>query len=354
MVRKRGNHWHYDFQVKGTRYRGAIPEARTKHQAQQAEAAIRLSVFEGRYGGETAKADFCEFVETCYLPWAEKNKRSVRDDRLHCRTLCAAFKGKSFDQMTPMLIEGYKRRRSEMPTHRGTRRQPASVNRELEVLSKIFTIAKDYGFTAVNPCSRVKRLSAQNMRNRYLSVEEEERLLAACTGTRAHLRDLIVFAVRTGMRKGEILDLKWTEIDFERRMILVNESKSGKPRTVPMSDGVVEILEAKARTAPWVWVHPYHPTRRLTEIKRAWASSCAEAGISNLRFHDLRHTAATRMAEAGTDAFTLASILGHSTIQMSARYTHATDQGKRAAIEKLSRYGRNVTIMSQTKTGSLG
>jgi len=350
-VRKRGNHWHYDFQIKGVRYRGAIPEARTKAHAQQTEAALKVAVYEGRYGKSEVPTDFVEFTNQTYLPWAKANKKTFRDDVMHSKALCEAFKGKALNEISPMLIEAHKRNRLVTQTKIGRKRQPATVNRELAVLSKIFSTALDYGLISHNPCQKIKRLRVENIRNRYVSVEEEEALLKACTGLREHLQELIIVAIQTGMRKGEILTLKWSDVDFERNLILINQSKSGKPRTVPMSSEVRQILKDKAQTCIWVFTHPYYPERRLTEFKRAWEATCQEAGIEDLHFHDLRHTAATRMAEAGTDAFTIAAILGHSTIQMSARYTHATDRGKRQAVENLGRYGKNVTSLSQAKSG---
>lgn len=350
-VRKRGEHWHFDFQINGVRYRESIPAARTKKEAQQAEASARLAIFQGRYGGWPPPTGFEKFVAQVYLPWAQANKKTYLDDVAHCRSLCKAFEGKTLDQITPFMIETHKRNRAATPTRNGTPRQPASVNRELAVLSRIFSMAIDNGLVENNPCKRVKRFRMDNLRNRYLSVEEETKLLNSCTGLRAHLRDLIMFAIYTGMRKGEILNLKWSQVDFERRMVLVTQTKSGKDRSIPMSDEIFQILFSRKKTAAWVFTHPYHPSQRLTEFKRAWQAACLQAGVFDLRFHDLRHTAATRMAEAGTDAFTIAAILGHSTIQMSARYTHATDRGKRQALESLGHYGRTVTELSQKKKG---
>jgi hypothetical protein len=145
MVRKRGDIWYYDFMIRRIRYRAAIPEARTKSQAEQAEAQARLEVYQGKYGKPEGSSSFVAFVKETYLPWSKLNKRSSYDDGLICKMLCEHFAGKSFAAITPMLVERFKRDRREGLTKYGTQRQPATVNRELAVLSRIFTLAVEQG-----------------------------------------------------------------------------------------------------------------------------------------------------------------------------------------------------------------
>ncbi|MBX7223715.1 MAG: site-specific integrase [Blastocatellia bacterium] len=348
-VKKRGAHWHYDFSINKRRYRGPLPGATTKQQAAKMEAQVRLSVHEGRYGQPEKATTFSAFVSEVYLPWSKLNKRSARNDVGYCRVLCESFGTRPLDEITPFLIEQFKRKRTESPTRNGNRRAAATINRELACLSKILSLAIDHNLLTVNPCKRVKRVGGEVARNRYLSLDEETRLLAACTGRIAHLRDLVVLAIQTGMRRGEILGLQWAHVDFERKVLYVHRSKSGKPRSIPMSDQVYQVLYGRETSSTWVFTHPYHPTERLTEFKRAWDTACTRASLTDLRFHDLRHTAATRLAECGVEAFTIAGILGHSSIQTSARYAHASDAGKRRAVDFLADYGKSVTKMAQNK-----
>src|SRR5262245_22217823 len=109
MVRKRGNRWYFDFMVRRVRYRGAIPEARTKWQAEKAKAKIRLEVYENRYGRSSEGRLLSEFVEKVYLPWSKANKRSSRDDVLHSNVICEFFAGKTLDQISPLLVEKFKK-----------------------------------------------------------------------------------------------------------------------------------------------------------------------------------------------------------------------------------------------------
>jgi len=194
-VHKRATKWHYAFCIRGVRYRGAIPEARTKFEAEQAETSIKLSVFERRYGKQLGDKSLVEFVDDVYLPWARQNKRSWKHDEFRARTIADWFKGKTFAQVSPLLIEKFKKERRESVTKRGSLRSAASVNRELELLSRVFNLSIDYGVADSNPCSKVRKLRLNNKRIRYLSDEEETRLFANLTGQRAHLRPMVTIAM---------------------------------------------------------------------------------------------------------------------------------------------------------------
>ena len=137
------------------------------------------------------------------------------------------------------------------------------------------------------------------------------------------------------MRKGDLLGLTWQQVNFERGVIFVPNKKAGDGRGhfLPMNSIVLDELTA---------LHQQRMNNRVFDVgdvKKAFATACRLAGIINLRFHDLRHAAATRLAEAGADAFTIAAILGHSTIQMSARYTHIADDRKRQMLEAIAKSG---------------
>lgn len=339
-VRKRGNAWHYDFTIKRVRYREGIPEARTKSQAFQAETKARQDVFDGKYKRSTGGQLFSAFVEKTFLPWSRLNKRTWYDDQLIAKVLIDFFSGKTFDQITPMIVEKFKKERRESFTYRNKPRQPATVNRELGVLSKIFSLAVDAGVAASNPCSRVRRLRQDNLRTRYLSPEEEARLMQAIDKW-PPLDSVVVVALNTGMRRGEILSLAWDQVDFSRRLINITQSKNGRSRSIPMNVRVVEELgrlRASGGSQEYVF-RSERSEKHLGWLKRKWERAVLEAEIVNFRFHDLRHTAATRFADGGADAFTIAAILGHATIQMSARYVHATDEGTRRAVDKLVDFG---------------
>lgn len=319
--------------VRHTRYRGVIPEARNKAQAKKAEAKIRLDVYEGCYENGSLRS-FTEFVEQVYMPDAQANKRSfLSADAIHVKVILKQFGNWQLNEITPMMIERFKRERVATPTRGGKPRSAATVNRELQCLSKILSTARDNGLISENPCRRVKLLREDNKRTRYLTESEEEALMAVLTGKHAYLRPIVVIALQTAMRQGEIVNLCWQQVDFQRDCIYVTNTKSGKDRVVPMNEiSRQELLARRDNGSERVF------DNTSPQVKKSFRLATAKAGIEDFRFHDLRHTAATRMADAGVDAFTLAAILGHATLQMASRYTHATDESKRKAIGALSRY----------------
>lgn len=337
-VYKRGSHWHYRFRVRRVRYRGALPEANTKWEAEQAESKIKQEIFEGRFGQVDLGSDkLADFIEEDFLPWSKANKRSWRHDEFRTRTICEYFGGKTFREISPLLVERFKRERRESITVRGTVRSPASVNHELEILSKIFNLAIDYGVTDKNPCMKVKKFALDNKRYRYLLPEEEPALMAVLSGPRAHLKPIVTVALGTGMRLGEQLRLTWDRVDFSRRVLILTKTKSGKDREIPMNSEVLKnlfALQSRLDGHEFVFVNPQTKTR-IKEVKKGFGTAMKMAGISGLVWHDLRATFGTRLGEAGFDAFTIAALMGHSQIQTTARYVRATERNKRAAVESV-------------------
>ena len=341
-VRKRGGRWHFDFMIRGLRYRGAIPEARTKAQALQAEVRIKQEIFDGRYGKPSGEAIFVKYAEDVFLPWSRENKRSYVNDEYHIETFKDYFGNKSFREITPMLLEKFKRDRRHGETRYKRERRPASVNRELQLLSKFFNLAIRDGLTDTNPCRNVMKLREDNQRNRYLLPAEEKRLLLQLDGPRAHLKPIVLLAIHTGMRRGEILKLRWAEVDFVRNLIYVTSTKSGKDRTVPLNDvarTVLTDLKKEANGSASVFVCDKTGKAPL-DIKTGFARAREDSKIEGFRFHDLRHTFATRLADSGVDPFTIAELLGHADLRMTKRYTHATDQRRRSAVASLSNYSQ--------------
>jgi len=187
------------------KYRGPITEARTKYEAEQAEIKIKRDVFEGKYGKQFGTMLFAKFVgdpsaaddqfgEGTFLDWAKHNKRSWKHDQFRVRPLLRAFAGKTLGEITPGAIETFKSIRLHSVTKRKTKRSPASVRHEIDLLSRIFSLAVTWGLADSNPCSRVTKIKLQNQRYRYLLPDEEPRLLAQCTGKRKHLATTIPFA----------------------------------------------------------------------------------------------------------------------------------------------------------------
>ena len=165
-------------------------------------------------------------------------------------------------------------------------------------------------------------------------------MFAEMTGEREYLRALVTAAIYAGPRRGELLKLRWTNVDFDLNTITFKETKTNKDRTVPMEPIVrTALLELRERAgdAEYVFVNPDTGTR-YTDVKKSFSAACRNAGITDFRFHDLRHTFGTRLADAGVDVVKIKELMGHASIVTTMRYIHATDQGKRGAIVVLSEY----------------
>jgi len=150
------------------------------------------------------------------------------------------------------------------------------------------------------------------------------------------------------MRRGEVLALSWSQVDFGRGVIHVTNTKTAHDRTVPLSQPARDLLLSLQKTRKGELVFASKITgRRVVEIKRAFRAACDDAGIEDFHFHDLRHTFAKRLGDAGHSARTIAALLGHSNTLMTDRYTHATDGAMRAAVECAT--VKRVTTMSQAE-----
>lgn len=149
----------------------------------------------------------------------------------------------------------------------------------------------------------------------------------------------LVVALSTGMRKDEILGLRWADVDFVKGFVRVTdaESKSGRERNILMNALVFETLRSMDRTAEYVFQNP-DTGKHLRQIDGSFRTALDRAGIKGFRIHDVRHTAASRMIEAGVDIVTVSRILGHATIQMTMRYAHPTPEAMRLAVEKLGEF----------------
>jgi integrase len=319
--------WYYDFMIRGVRYKEAVPEARIRSQAERAEVAAKEDVYNDRYGLRKSPL-FADFVSRVYLPWAEANKRGyARADAVHSKPLIDFFGKYKLAEITPLLIEKYKKQRRETLTIHGTERKPASVNREIACLSKVFSLAVDNDDAIANPCTKVRKLREDNKRNRYLTREEEERLILAMDESPSYLAPLVLLAIQTGMRKGELFKLEWRDVDFGRGTIYIRDAKHptrSRDREIPMSATAREILEGLDQKGEKAF--PF------IDIKRSFRTALRKAGIQNFRFHDLRHTAATRWGEAGATSKEISELLGNS-ILVGDRYTHAIHPNMRRIVD---------------------
>jgi integrase len=214
----------------------------------------------------------------------------------------------------------------------------ATVNRELSLLRRILHVAKQQRWITESPFQFGEALitpADEKQRERVLSREEETRLLAECVGPREHLKGIVICGLDTGMRRAEVLRLRWCDVDLEARLLTVAamHTKTLRHRQLAVSERLkteMEVLYALARP---------EPTDRVfgltNNFKRSFGTACENAGIKDLRFHDLRHTFATRLAEAGLGDALIARLLGHSQVKTTYRYLQVTEETAKRAVELL-------------------
>ncbi|EIJ43997.1 site-specific recombinase XerD [Beggiatoa alba B18LD] len=213
-------------------------------------------------------------------------------------------------------------------------KKPPTANRYVQAISPVFTYAIDVlEWAQKHPVKAVKKYREQS-RLRYLSPDEINRLLTVAKTTQ-YLYPIILIALTTGMRKGEIINLRWTDIDFTNRLVILHTTKNGDMRVINLSPTILEQLKELPKLSPYVFTgktgHPYFLASSV------WKNLLKQANIENFRFHDLRHTAASYLAMNGENAITIAEILGHKTLAMVQRYSHLSSEIRQKALDKLAK-----------------
>lgn len=205
-------------------------------------------------------------------------------------------------------------------------RSPSTVLHYLCALSSAFRYAtRELHWVETNPVTNVSKPRGSRWRTRFLSEDERPKLLAECTAN-LHLHAAVLLSVTTGLRQGELYRLKWTDIDQEERWAILGQTKNGDMRGIPLVPVVLEALGKLPRNAETVF--PF-------DLTKAWRGAMRRAGLSDFRWHDLRHSAASYMAKSGANAVEIASLLGHRTLGMVRRYAHLSNGHTRSLIERV-------------------
>lgn len=338
--------WVVEFLLRGQYVKEAVPEALTRKHAEQAETQIRQDIFDRKYNKASASARFSDFADKVFLPWARENKRSYRDDEQRSVRLKEFFGQKVLRDITPMLIEKFKSELRKSNSKYGRAFSPSTVNRYLQVLSRILSMAYENGLVDANPMSRVKRLREPEPRERYLNqyANEEERLVNALAVYGEHLVALTELDLEVGMRLGELLNAIWGHVDEPNQLITIPQTKNDRPRVVPLTKRALEILRRLRQDAPDYEriFNPGRTGRKRRQLLVCFEKAVKESGLGDFHFHDLRHTFATRLRAANVHAYDIADLLGHSVPEGETRgtrvtrgYAHGVPQRLRDAVNSL-------------------
>ena len=312
-----------------------------KRWAQQTEAAMR----EGRFftTSEARRHTLTELIDRYVERLTRDQAASLAKQKQILGWWRATLGAYALAHVTPALIS--KQRDKLLSENIGTEADPAyrsgsTANRYLAALSAVFTVAvKEWHLAQENPVLRVQKGRENPGRVRYLSEGELQSLLAACTTSRLKQLELIVLlAVSTGMRRGEIQALRWNDVDLQRRLIVLQKTKNGERRSVPIAAATAAKLKEHAKVRPigTDLVFPHPAEDRPLNFDHGFIDAVKAAGIKDFRFHDLRHTAASYMAMSGATTAEIAAVLGHRTLAMVKRYAHLSDQHTAAVLERMN------------------
>ncbi|WP_226818630.1 site-specific integrase [Acidithiobacillus montserratensis] len=294
---------------------------RTKAEAQAWAKAVETDMERGQWRdrSETEATTLGQLIER-YLREITPEKKGAAQEVSHCQAIL------NHDISKCSVATIYSKDTSKYRDDRLRLVSPSTVNRELNILSHAFTVAaQDWGMVlpSGNPILHTRRPKVQDRRDRRLHGDEELRLLEAAEWAEQQdnsmpIARLIRFALETAMRRGEIAAMRWEHINSSKRVLMVPETKTGEARQVPLSSIAVQVLQSLPRHISGKAWGPLHEA----SLSRAFARACKRAGIEDLRFHDLRHEATSRLFEKGLNPMQVASITGHKTLQMLKRYTH--------------------------------
>lgn len=213
----------------------------------------------------------------------------------------------------------------------------ATVEKIRIVFNRSFELALRWQTPGVkfNPVRGIPRPRMNNARDRFLSSDDAARLLKATESSlNPQLRNIVGLLLLTGARKRELLDAKWENVKVERKVWFIPDSKTGKPRHVPLSQAALNIIDQLPRFEKCPWLLPNPKTKKpFTDIKHPWETARAAAGLDGLHIHDLRHSAASFMVNAGIDLFAVGKVLGHADHQSTMRYAHLANERLIEAVE---------------------
>ena len=345
---RRGRVWWMGFSYHGKQVRRST-EVTDKKLAEKIYHKVMVQIAEGKWYPPEAGADKTvrELLERYLTDYSAPNKAPTthHSDKSRAQHLIRAFGDLTLREMRPSLIAAHKSKR------RTDGAAAKTINNELTLLSHAFQFAvKEWEWVAENPVHKVSKEKVRNLIERWLTPEEEARLLAASP---VWLQEIIVFAANTGLRQSEILNLQWCNVDLFRRTITLLEQKNGGRDTLPVNVKTLNVLKARAKvrslTTDYVFYNGAGNRRDARDLLRVFYPVMRKADVKRFRFHDLRHTFATRLVQAGCDIYTVQKLGRWKTISMVMRYAHHHPESLRAGIEILDRVPAGVsTVLAQS------
>ena len=347
--RKNSPYYFMKFQANGVR---VYESTKTKNRkfAEEIYLNRRAEIIAGIEPVRRFESDITTFLELAdkYLEWCDGRQKSFSRKKVIVKILNNYLKNKLIQDIS---IEELEIIQSD---YIKSGHSINYVNNIIKILKAMFTKAYDWELISEDVLKRVrkvKQLKGENKRLRYLSEEEAERLISACS---KEIRPIIITALNTGMRKSEILHLTWDRVDLKNRIILLDKTKNGERREIPINQTLYDALSGITRHIKCDYVF-YNPEtlKPFYDIKKSFSGALKKAHIIDFHFHDLRHTFASRLVMAGVDLATIQKLLGHKTINMTLRYAHLSNVHLKDAVNILDERCNIVAVDSYEKIGNL-
>jgi integrase len=315
--------------------KGVDPQHITRQDALKALSIRKGELAQGKFNIDSTKRHvlFEVFLDDYLETYSKPNKKSWDRDETSAKALLRFFRGKALQQISGWLIEKYKIHRRNENTQYNRPPSVATVNRELALLKHMLGKAVREGIISTNPAKEVKLFPEKPNKLRVISRDEFSELFNEASD---FLKPILNIAINTGMRRSEILNLTWDDIDLVKRYIYVGDTKNNDYRIIPINETLLETLKAIRKSNPNNYLFTNGNGEAVKSVKTAFWGALRRSGIAHCRFHDLRHTFATNLVMAGVDIVTVQELMGHKDISMTRRYSHPTPEHKKQAVEKLN------------------
>jgi len=324
---KTTGYWQYEFMYKGVRYHRNFKNASYDEVAGYeaiAKAELRKTGYD--IASENKVCTLSEIISD-FKKYADNNYA----DSVNAKRIVDIFYkltgNKLAEQITINDLEKYR-------TYRKNNVKAATINREMNSIKRVFSLAKSNRKIRFNPCEDLKTLKIKNPAKRFLTKEEEEKLLRVSNPT---MKTIIITALHTGMRSSEIKNLKWSDVFMKEKYLVVLNTKNGRSRKLIITPQIEELINKLPKIGEYVFMNPV-TKQPYKEFKVTFRRTVKRAGIPHITFHELRHTTASRLNELGVDLSTIQEYLDHADARTTQKYIHKPKKNILDAVQRLSEY----------------
>jgi integrase len=350
-LNKKTGRLYVQFDYQRHTYKRTLPPGITRTDAHKMETKMRSRLFFEANGLKKPQGVlFEDFVENTFLPSVKAKQGESAHDRAELLLISAIpfWKGRELRSIKADDIERFQRYRTGLKTKHDTPRKPATVHREMAIVSKMFSDAVRNDLIDYNPCSRVSKPKVENFQDRVLHHGDDDKFFAAFGDQNATARDICKLVLHTGLSQKDVLRLTRFNVNLRDRMITFTRSKTTRRVEMPLNDVAFEVVAARMTNLNSLLFVSRKTGKQIVSVKTAMAGACRRAKIPKLSIRDLRRTFGTRLYESGADILTIAQLLGHAGLRMIPRYVRSV-KNQRSAVEMLTNPRDFSTSAAETK-----